>query len=324
MSTQTDQSRRLQNRAILGILLMLLGLALYPLADAFVKHLMGTYSVPQVTFLRATTRLLPLLVAMFFQGGIRKVLGTSHLGKHVVRLAVSTVYLFAFMYAFSVASLTTIYTLSYTSSLFMIILSAIMLKESVTWDRWVAVGIGMIGVIVAMRPGTHVFEMAAVVVLAGTFLGSLNKILMRKLAATEHSLSIAIYPNIVIMVLLLPFLFCTSFMLQFPIPGLTGLLAKSWQAMPLEHWGLFAIVGVMTAGGQYAIAQALRFAQGSVLAPVDYSTYFWVVALDAFWWNKRPDLYMIVGAIIIVGSNLYILYRTHREQAHKKAASNSA
>jgi drug/metabolite transporter (DMT)-like permease len=314
MSEKAGGARQLQNRATLGILLMIAGLALYALADACVKHLMGTYSVPQATFLRAITRLTPLLVAMFFQGGIRKVLGTSHVGRHAARLAVSTVYLFSFMYAFSIAPLTMVYTLGYTSSLFMIILSAIMLKESVTWDRWVAVGIGMIGVVVAMRPGSNVFEVAAIVVLVGTFLGALNKILMRKLAATEHSLSIAIYPNLVMMVLLFPFLFFTNFMSQIPIPGVSHLLAKSWQPMPLEHWGLFAIVGVIAATGQYAIAQALRFAQGSVLAPVDYSTYFWVVALDAFWWHKTPDLYMIIGAIIIVGSNFYILYRTRKEQ----------
>lgn len=321
MSVQSDGSRQLQNRAILGIILMIIGLALYPLADAFVKHLMGTYSVPQVTFLRGATRLMPLLVAMFFQGGIRKILGTNHPWRHALRLVVSTIYLFTFMYAFSVASLTTIYTLSYTSSLFMIILSAILLKESVSWDRWVAVGIGLIGVIVAMRPGTNVIEVAAIVVLVGTFLGALNKILMRKLAATEHSLSIAIYPNIVVILLTFPFLFFTQTMLKFPIPGLTPLLAQSWQPMPLEHWALFAVVGAITAAGQYAIAQALRFAQGSVLAPVDYSTYFWVVALDAFWWNKTPDAFMVTGAIIIVGSNLYILYRTRKEQAAKQAAS---
>ncbi|MGH2612536.1 MAG: DMT family transporter [Rhabdochlamydiaceae bacterium] len=320
MSVKADGTRQLQNRAVLGILLMILGLALYPLADAFVKHLMGTYSVPQVTFLRATTRLIPLLIAMFFQGGVRKILGTNHPGRHAIRLIISTIYLFSFMYAFSIASLTTIYTLSYTSSLFMIILSAIMLKESVTWDRWVAVGIGMIGVLVAMRPGSNVFEIAAIVVLIGTFLGALNKILMRRLAETEHSLSIAIYPNIVIMLITFPFLFFTNFMSNVvPIPGLTHLLAKSWQSMPLEHWGLFAIVGIITAAGQYAIAQALRFAQGSVLAPVDYSTYFWVVALDAFWWNKTPDAFMILGAVIIVGSNFYILYRTRKEQAAKSA-----
>lgn len=305
MSMQTDGTRQLQNKAVLGILLMILGLALYPLADAFTKHLMGTYSVPQVSFLRAFTRLIPLLVTVYFHGGMKKVFATNHPKKHVVRLLVNLAYTLSFMYAFSMASLTTIYTLSYTSSLFMIVLSALMLKESVTWDRWVAVGIGMVGVIIAMRPGSSVFEIAAVIVLIGTFLGALNKILMRRLAETEHSLAIAIYPNLMMILAMGPFL-------------ITG-----WKAMPWEHWGLFAIVGVITAAGQYAIAQALRYAQGSVLAPIDYSTYFWVVALDAFWWHKTPDSFMILGAAIIVGSNFYILYRTRKEQAAKKAAATN-
>ena len=207
------------------------------------------------------------------------------------------------MYAFSVASLTTIYSLSFTSSLFMIILSALILKEKVSMEKWTAVGIGMIGVIIAIRPTSGVFEMAALVVLLGAFLGSLNKILMRKLAATEHTLSIAIYPNIAMILVTFPF------------------LIGKWQPLTLHDWGFFAIVGVITATGQYAIAQSLRFAQGSTLAPMDYSSFFWVVMLDFFWWEKTPDRFTIIGAIVIVGSNLYILFRSRRDQAQKLASS---
>lgn len=294
-----DSSRKLQNRALIGVLLMIGGLALYPLSDAFIKHLMGIYSVQQTTFLRAITRLVPLFIATFFQGGPAQVLKTKYPSRHLFRLAVNLAYTYAFMYAFSFGSLTVVYTLSYTSPFFMIILSAIMLKESVGREKWIAVFIGMIGVIIAMRPGANMFEMAAILVLIGTFLGALNKILMRRLAATEHSLAIAIYPNLVMIVVTLP------------------LILNAWQAMPWAHWGLFAIVGMITATGQYAIAQALRNAQASVLAPIDYSTFFWVVSLDYFWWNRTPDWYTIVGAAVIVSSNFYILYRARKEQRKK-------
>ena len=138
----------------MGILLMILALALYPLSDALIKYLMGThsYSVPQTSFLRATTRLVPLLLVIFVQKEIKKVLGTRHLKRHCLRLLINLLSTLSFMYAFSMGSLTTIYTLSYTSSLFMILLSGLMLKESVTWDRWSAVGVGLIGVIIAIRP----------------------------------------------------------------------------------------------------------------------------------------------------------------------------
>lgn len=299
MTISSGTDRKLQNRTFLGVVLMIIGLALYPLADAFIKHLMGTYSVPQTTFLRSITRLIPLFIATFFQGGPLKILASNHPKQHAIRLIVNIFYTFSFMYAFSLGSLTVIYTLSYTSSFFMIILSALMLKEKVSMERWIAVAIGMLGVIIAMRPGSNMFEMAAIIVLVGTFLGSLNKILMRRLAETEHSLAIAIYPNIAMIFVMLPFLITT------------------WKPMPWEHWGLFAIVGTITAMGQYAIAQALRFAQGSILAPIDYSTFFWVVALDFFWWDKALEPHTLIGASVIVGSNFYILYRARREYAKK-------
>lgn len=295
--------RKLHNKALLGISLMISGLALYALSDACIKHLMGTYAFHQTAFLRAIGRAIPLLIATFFQGGLRQVLRTDHPKSHFIRLAVNLAYTSCFIAAMSMGSLTVIYTLSYTSPFFMIILSAVMLKEAVGRERWIAVGIGMIGVLIAMRPGTDVFESTAILVLIGTFLGALNKIFMRRLAATDHSLAIAIYPNLMMIVVMFPF------------------LLKTWQPMPLEHWILFAIVGAIAATGQYVIAQALRFAQGSTLAPIDYSSFFWVVALDYFWWQKTVELHTIIGAAIIVGSNLFILYSTRREEAKRRAAA---
>jgi len=295
-------------------------LALYPLSDAFIKHLMGTYSVCQATLLRAITRLVPLMLATYFHGGPRKVLYTQHPSRHLTRLAVNLIYTFSFMFAFSLASLTTIYTFSYTSPFFMIILGALLLKEKVTLERWVAVGIGLIGVVIAMRPGSNILESAAFLVLFGTFLGALNKILMRRLASTEHSLAIAIYPNVVMITAMLILTIVSSASPGYLSPSFTLV----WKPMPWTHWGLFAIVGALTAGAQYAIAQSLRFAQASVLAPIDYSTFFWVIALDFAWWQKTPDPFTLIGAAVIVGSNMYILYRSRKEDAARKAAASLA
>lgn len=296
MTTPTIDSRKHHNKALVGVLLMLGGLALYALSDAFIKQLMGTYSVQQTTFLRAFTRLIPLMVAVFMQGSIKQVFSTQHPSRHLVRLLVNLSYTYAFMFAYSRVTLTTVYTLGYTSSFFMIVLSALMLREKVSIEKWIAVAIGMVGVLVAFHPGTGVFEIAGVIVLLGAFLGSLNKILMRRLASTEHSLAIAIYPNIAMILVTFPFLIAT------------------WQPISWHDWGFFAIVGIITSIGQYAIAHSLRFAQGSTLAPIDYSTFFWVFLLDFFWWNKMPEESTIWGAVIIVASNLYILFRSRKEQ----------
>jgi S-adenosylmethionine uptake transporter len=291
-------NRRLQDKALLGIFLNLVGIALYPLSDALIKYLMETYSVPQATFLRAFTRIIPLVILIFFQGGFKHVFSPQQSQLHLVRLLVNMASTFCFMYAFSSISLTTIYIFGYTTPIFMLILSCIFLKESVKFDKWISVSIGIICVLVAMRPGSHVVEIAALLVLLASFLAAFNKVLMRRLASTEHSLAISIYPNILILLLISPYLF----------------LAGHWQSMSWLHWGIFALVGALTGMGQYAMAQALRFAQSSTLAPTDYSSFFWVIMLDLLGWNKSPDQYTLISAAIIVLSNFFLLYKTNKEE----------
>ncbi len=273
---------------------MMLGLALYPISDALIKHLMEMYGLFQSTFLRAFTRLVPLFLATFFQGGPRAVFGARRPYAHMVRLAGSLMYTYIFMYAYSKESLTVGYTLSYTSPFFLIVLSGLILKERISKERWIAVVIGAVGILVAIRPGLAPFEMTVLLVLFGVFLGTLNKIFMRKLAITEHGLAIIIYPNLLLIAATLPF------------------LIGSWQEIPWSHWGLFSVVGILSAAGQYAIAQSLRYTEVSILAPVDNSTFFWVVLLDFWGCGLVPDTCTIIGVAIIIGSNLYLLRTQHR------------
>ena len=276
---------------------MLAGFVLYPISDALIKHLMETYSVHQMTFLRALSRAVPLLIVASLQGGLVKALSTKKPYDHLIRLGANLLYTFSFMYSFKLDTLTVVYTLSYTSPFFMILLSAWMLKEKVGFERYFAAFIGMIGVVVAVHQPSHGFGAAALLVLFGTFLGALNKILMRRLTFSENTLTITIYPNLAMLCVAAPFFF----------------LVQPWQSMPLSHWGLFAVVGVITAVGQYLIAQALRFAQASMLASIDYSTFFSVVILDYIWWHKVVESSTLLGAFIIIGSNVFVLYLARRE-----------
>ncbi len=296
MALETFSARTLQNRSVLGVFLMIIGIALYGISDAFIKHFIETYSVYQTSFLRSSMRLIPLCMAVFFQGGFKQIFATKVIGWHGARLLVSLAYTYSFMYAFSIASLTTVYAVGYSSAFFMIFLSALLLKEKVGKEKWFAVCVGLIGVLIATRISHGIFEFSALVILMGAFLGALNKVLMRKLATTEHSLAIAIYPNLMMVLVSLPF------------------ILNDWTVMSWYDVAVFFFIGLVTAGGQYAIAQALRFAQGSTLAPIDYSSFFWVIAIDCLWWMKHPDQYTLWGAALIIGSNLYILYRTKIEE----------
>jgi len=264
---------------------------------------MGTYHVHETTFFRALSRLIPLLILLFFQGGVKHVFRTEEKGRHFIRLLINLGYTYAFMLSFSLTSLTTVYAVSYTSSFFMVIFGALFLKEKVSRKKWIAVAVGMAGVLVALRPGIELFQTGAILVLVGTWLGALNKIFMRKLAATEHTLAITIYPNLLMLIVAAPF------------------LLKNWAPLTLVDAGLFAAVGILTAGAQYSVAQALRFAKASTLGPIDYSSFVWVISLDLFFWEITPSAFTLIGSVIIIGSNLYLLYWTKAEEGKKTVSS---
>lgn len=293
---KTDNQRRWQHKPFVGISLMILGLALYPLSDALLKHLMGTYSVNQTSFLRSAMRCVPLLIAVYFQGGFKKVFSMQQKKLHAIRLTINLGYTYLFMLSFSLASLTAVYTLSYTSSLFMVLLGFFFLKETVSKEKWIAVFLGMCGVLIALRPSSNCFTIASFMVLFATFLGAFNKVCMRKLASTEHSLAIAIYPNVCMLLCLSPWV----------IPN--------WQPMSFHDWLYFLGVGVVTAAAQFSVAQALRFAQASRLAPIDYSSFLWVLLLDFLCFQGIPDRFTLIGAALIIISNLCILYTTRKEE----------
>ncbi len=285
-------------KPVLGMCLMFVGLGLYPLSDAFVKHLLETYSVHQTTFLRAFGRLILLLLIAFIKSGTF-MLKTEQPKQHLLRIGTSLITTYSFMYACSIASLTSIYTLSYTAPIFILIFSALFLREKVDSPRWIAVLVGFIGVIIALTPtagnfGTGLYQIGSLVVLLGTLSSALNKILMRHLASTDDALTISIYPNIALVCITAP------------------LLISSWQLMPYEHWLLFGLVGIITALAQYCVAQALHFTEASRLAPIDYSTLFWAITIDYIRWETYPCLSTLLGGLIIILSNLYIARSTQK------------
>jgi drug/metabolite transporter (DMT)-like permease len=125
---------------------------------------------------------------------------------------------------------------------------------------------------------------------------------MRKLSTTEHSLTITIYPNIVTIVMLAPF------------------LPFFWKSAPVEQWPYFISIGVLLATAQYLIASALSLSDSSALAPLDYTSYAWVFALDFMMLGTMPTYQNLIGVSIIMLSGIYVYYRAKRQERPNKPA----
>lgn len=301
--TQSKARVGLLEATPLAIVCMSISVSLFPLSDACLKHLVCSYSVQQTAFLRAFCRFVALMCFSgyfykIFSGQFFSVFGTNKPFLHLQRLIVSVASTYCFIWACKGSSLTFLYTLGYMSPLCIVLLSALFLRERVGLERWSAVVVGLLGVFVAIHPTVELNQetyMLVGVTLMGTLFAAMNKIYIRKLTITENASTIALYPNIVMMLL--------------AVPGVCFV----WQPMPWQDWVLFLLMGGAMGVSQLLVARALSLAQASLLAPLEYMTLLWVLGLDVVVFAKAPDGWTIFGALLIILSNMFIFVRSRKQ-----------
>jgi drug/metabolite transporter (DMT)-like permease len=279
-----------------GILLKVLALALFALMDVILKQLSDNYGSFQVAFFRGITALPVVFVILQWQGGVAK-LKTPQWRLHLVRGVLGVSMLSAIIYAFSQMKLADAYAIFYAAPLFVTLLSVFILKEHVGRHRWMALAIGMVGVMIMLNPGNASFSLAALACLYGTVAYAGLVIIMKILHRTESTAVQAFY-----------------FTLSITVGA--GLLAIfNWQPVRLEDAWLLLGLGVSAASAQYVMTDAYGRAPASLLAPYEYTAMIWGLLFGFMFWREVPTLVMVFGAIIVGSSGLYILYR---ERVHAR------
>ena len=181
--------------------------------------------------------------------------------------------------------------IGFVAPLFITALSVPILKESVDIHRWSAVAIGLVGVIIIIRPGGDLWHLASLMPLLGALFFALFQIITRLLAATERTHTTLFYT------------------------GLGGLAWSSlivsfvWVTPSITHIFVFLSTGAMGAMAHLCMISAFDRAEASLLAPYNYTKLIWVSVLGYLIFNDVPSLDMWIGAIIIVSAGFYVLYR---------------
>ena len=181
--------------------------------------------------------------------------------------------------------------IGFIAALFITALCVAVLEESVDIHRWSAVAIGLVGVIIIIRPGGDLWHLASVMPLLGALFFALFQIITRLLAATERTHTTLFYT------------------------GLGGLAWSSlivpfvWVTPSITHIFVFLSTGAMGAMAHLCMISAFDRAEASLLAPYNYTKLIWVSVLGYLIFNDVPSLDMWIGAIIIVSAGFYVLYR---------------
>ena len=277
-----------------GIALMLTGIFVLTLNDATAKWLTEGYPVPQIISLRGIFILLPLAVVLYLRGGTGA-FKPARIRNQALRALCFIGSTFCIITALSLMPLADAIAFTFSGPLIVAALAPFLLGERVGWRRWSAILVGFAGVIIMARPTPNAFQWVALIAFGAAFWGALRDMVTRRISTEEPSDLILYYSTAAVMI----------------IGGLAAFFYP-WRMPGTADLALFALLGVLNGGAHYMMIEAHRWAEASIIAPFRYTALVWALILGFVIWGDVPDVWLLCGASLVVGSGLYILHRETR------------
>ena len=283
-----------------SIYAMLAAVVMFSLMDVTMKLLSEHYPAMQVAALRALVSLPLVFAYVAWRGAFGSMLRVRW-GMHVMRALLGIAMLSLFAFGLQSLSLAEAYAVFFIAPSLITALSVLFLKEHVSFARWIAIAVGMAGVLVVLRPsGAGLFTLGGLAVLGAAAMYAISAIASRILARTDSSEQRVLW------------------LMLMMAAGATALAAPGWVAV--RAGDTLVLCGLAGSGflGQLAINEAFGSGEASKVAPFEYTALAWGVGFDWLLWHALPDRYTMIGAAIIIASGLYLIRHEggHAEAEH--------
>ena len=279
-----------------GVVCIICGSALLTLNDTVMKGLTVDYPVGEVLSLRAFAILIPVFVLVWRAGGAHTLRVYNVQGQAIrAVLVVGTAALF--LTGLSLLPLADAIALTFAGPLFTVAMAGLFLGEQVGWRRWLAVSVGFAGVVIMLQPGTDTLRLAAFIPLCAALFGALRDIITRRISTSESSIAVLFYSSFAV--------------------ALAGLLTLpfGWRWMTATDLMLVVLAGILQGSAHYLYIEAYRLAQAGLVSPYKYSQLIWALIFGYIFWDYIPNVWIVFGSVLVVGSGLYSLHRDTRRNA---------
>ncbi|WP_201830197.1 DMT family transporter [Microvirga zambiensis] len=291
----SSSAPKVRSGILVGIGLMLLGVFMFALNDVMGKWLVATYSVGQVLLLRSIAALAVLLPIM----RQRKVPFAipPQPGLHAVRVTLSTLEVACFYWAVTYLPLADVMTYYLAGPIYVATFAALWLGERIDKPRIIAIGLGFVGVLIALRPSPATLSLPALIALAGSLFYSLLMITTRKLRETADETLVLgqIFGTLIFGLIAAPLAWVTPSLLD-----LAGLL----------------LLGIVSMAAHVCVNRSLKIAPASVVAPYQYTLIVWAIVLGYLAFGDVVGFWTLVGAAVICGAGLALIL-LEREAARR-------
>ena len=299
-----------RSSAIFGCCNAIVAVFCFSTNDVAIKFISNDYALHLVVLIRSLVGLVVLLLFIVPLSGGVNMLYTNRLGLHILRglcVVFANITFFLGLAALPLAEGVAIF---FISPLLITVFSVIFLKETVGPRRWAAVTIGLIGVLVILRPGSATFQTASLLPLSAAFGYATLHMLTRYIGKTEPAASLSFYIQLTFLVVCLMsgLIIGDGKFSGWSDPSLEFLF-RAWSWPSSDHYSILILIGTTSALGGFFISQAYRMSEAAVVAPFEYIALpiavFWGVLVFGEW----PDKTTLSGIACILWSGLYIIWR---------------
>ncbi|MBX7147043.1 MAG: DMT family transporter [Alphaproteobacteria bacterium] len=273
-----------------AILILLVGVIAFAINDGLAQYLTDSYSPIQILWCRYLFGVLYILPAFFWKKN-RPFFVTQTPQWQIIRGLTITASSVLFVGSLALLNIAEATAIGFASPFFVTILSIIFLKEKVSTNRWLAVIVGMIGIIIIVRPGTDAFKWGGVLGIAAAAFWALGLTFTRKTSKFDHFFTTLFFTMTVGLV-------ASSFFVFF-----------YWHTPDVRGWVVIMTMAAFHVVAQFLIIYAFSKAPASLLAPFCYSQLVWAALIGIICFGTMPDFWGWVGSLIIIGSGIYVWYK---------------
>ena len=309
-----------RSKALTGILLAAGGSLVFSLNDLAIKLLSDGYALHQIILIRAFVAMTFILLVIGFSSEGFRQLRTSRPAAHAVRVSIVMVSNVTFFVGLSQMPLADAVAVAYVSPIAITLLSIVVLGEKVGPRRWAAVIVGMVGVLVMLRPGTGVIQPSAFLVLISAMLYASGNLFVRHMGSTESAMTLSFYVQTGFILVSL----CMGLWVgdgHLLVKGsLWEFLFRPWIWPPLADWPVFLATGLSVGIGGMMVTQAYRTTEAGLIAPFEYVGMPLAILWGLLVFGTFPDAVSGVGIALICGSGLYVIWRETVRRRESDAA----
>jgi drug/metabolite transporter (DMT)-like permease len=285
----------IQKNSKLGILLMVLATSIFAIQDGISRYLASEYNVMMVVMVRYWFfALFVTLIASQADGGVKKAFSTTQPFLQFFRGTLLAVEVCVIVLAFTFLGLVESHAIFACYPLLAAALSVPILGEKVGWRRWLAIGIGFIGVLIILQPGIKIFSPYALLAIASASMFALYSLLTRYASIKDEA--------------------TTSFFWT----GVSGAVIMTclglwyWEPLASKDYSWMILLCISAVLGHYLLIKCYEAAEVSIVQPFAYFQLLFVTIIGISIFSEELELRTLLGAVIIIGAGLFTLYRSNK------------